>query len=138
MAPSNGGTSNDMVTLRAALAPLTRAVALASIVGALIVGTAFAGKPGATWNFRVDDGVYAGTSLAYGGSGTWTHAKCYQNGVLVYEQYRKYDTTKTATFTLGPTPMWTAGAASCVAEDGWYQNGTRWRVIATDAFSVGA
>ncbi|MEW5990760.1 MAG: hypothetical protein AB1736_05355 [Chloroflexota bacterium] len=130
-----------MATLRAALAPLTRAIVLASLTGALIVGTTFAGKPGGsgtTSSFRVDDGRFAATTTAYRGSGTWVHAKCFQNGTVVYEQFVKYGTSGTATLTLGPTPMWQSGSATCVGEDGWWQHGTRWRVTATDAFSASA
>ena len=128
-----------MSTPRTHLARLARAILLGVMAGALVVGTAFAGKPAAgttTSGFVVDDGRFASTTLAHGGTGTWVHAKCSQNGKLVYEQFVKYGTTGTATLTLGPTPSWTGGAASCVGEDGWWQNGTRWRVNATDAFSV--
>jgi len=125
-----------MATLRAALAPLTRGVLLAAIAGALIVGTAFAGKPAATSSFFVDDGAFATTTTAHGGAGTWVHAKCYQGGTLVYEQYVKYATDGTGTLTLGPTPSWQSGTATCTAEDGWWQNGTRWRVLAKDAFGA--
>ena len=128
-----------MDTVRAALAPLTRGVLLAALAGVLIVGTAFAAKGGGhntVSNFQVTDGVYATTTTAYGGTGSWAHAKCYQNGTLVYEQFVRFSTDGTATLTLGPTPSWTGGAASCVGEDGWWQNGTRWRVNGTDTFSV--
>jgi hypothetical protein len=129
-----------MATLRAALALLTRALVLAALTGALIVGTTFAGKPGGgtSSTFNVADGAFAATTIVSGGTGTWAHARCYQNGALVYEQYVRYSSSGTGLFTLGPTPSWTGGAASCNAEDGWWQNGTRWRVRATDTFSVSA
>ena len=130
-----------MATLRAALAPLTQALALAAVVGALVVGTTFAAKPGGggtTSTFHVDNGKFASTTTAYRGTGSWVHAKCYQGGTLVYEQWVKYGSAGTGTLTLGPTPMWTSGGASCTGEDGWWQNGTRWRVNATTSFSVSA
>lgn len=136
-----------MVRLRAVTSHTLLALAEAGLIAllavGLIVGSAFAAKGGHTGgttssSFVVDDGTFASTTLAHGGTGTWVHAKCYQNGAVVYEQYVQYDANGTATLTLGPTPMWAAGAASCVGEDGWWQNGSRWRVNATDAFNVGA
>ena len=117
---------------------LARAVLLSAIVGTFVVGTALAAKPpGSTSsNFRVSDAPFASQALASGGTGTWVHARCYQNGTLVYEQYVKYDANHSGSLTLGPTPMWSSGAASCKAEDGWWQNGSRWRVNATVAFSA--
>jgi hypothetical protein len=129
-----------MTIPRTHLARIARATLLAGLAGSLMIGTAFAGKPtgggSTTSNFQVADGRYASTTTASGGTGTWVHARCYQNGKMVYEQYVKYGTTKTATLTLGPTPSWSGGSASCTGEDGWWQNGSRWRVNATDAFSV--
>lgn len=130
-----------MTHTRTHIARLARAVVLAGLAGSLVIGTTFAGKPGGnggTSSFQVADGRFASTTTASGGTGTWVHAKCYQSGKLVYEQFVKYDTTKTATLTLGPTPSWTGGSASCTGEDGWWQNGTRWRILATDTFSVTA
>jgi hypothetical protein len=129
-----------MSTPRAHLARLARASFLACLAGAFVVGGALAGKPGggSSSSFSVDDGRFAATTTAHRGTGSWVHARCYQGGSLVYEQFLKYGTTGTATLTLGPTPLWTSGGASCVGEDGWWQNGTRWRVNATDAFAVSA
>ncbi len=122
---------------------LLRAAALAALAASLLAAPAFAGKPaggGTTSSFYVEDGRYATTTLAHRGSSgaQWVHAKCYQNGKVVYEQWIKYGSSWTASLTLGPTPSWTGGAASCIGEDGWWQHGTRWRVIATDAFAVTA
>ncbi|MBF8289525.1 MAG: hypothetical protein HW391_493 [Chloroflexi bacterium] len=127
-----------MSNLRPNLARIGRATLLAGLTGILVVSAAFAGKPGGstTSTFRVDNGTFASTTTAYRGTGTWVHAKCSQNGVLVYEQYVPYGTTGTASLTLGPTPMWTSGGATCSGEDGWWQNGTRWRVNSTKSFTV--
>jgi hypothetical protein len=133
--------------LRASTSHVALALAEAGLIAmlavGLIAGTAFAAKGGHSGNstsssFIVNDGAFAATTLAHGGTGTWAHAKCYQDGTLVYEQYLRYATDGTATLTLGPTPMWASGAASCVGEDGWWQDGSRWRINATDAFTVAA
>lgn len=108
----------------------------------LVAGSALAGKPapgGSTSTFRVDDGVFAGQTTAYAGSSTSTtvHARCYQGGALVFEQYATYSDGK-ATLTLGPTPRWSGGAATCTAEDGYWFRMTRWRILATTTFNVSA
>ncbi len=127
------------------LLALAEAGLVALLAVGLVASTAFAAKSGGhvgggggstSSAFVVDDGSFASTTLAHGGTGTWVHAKCTQNGTVVYEQYVKYAADFTATLTLGPTPMWSSGAATCVGEDGWWQNGSRWRVNATDAFNV--
>jgi len=87
----------------------------------------------------VPDGTFAGTTTATlnpGGSETWAMAACYQNGTIVYKQYVKNSADNTATFTLGPTPSWSGGAATCTAEEGYFFKGTRWRVLASTTFSV--
>jgi hypothetical protein len=38
--------------------------------------------------------------------------------------------------TLGPTPMWTGGAADCTAEEGTWSKSGRWRVLARTSFHV--
>ncbi|HSO30075.1 MAG TPA: hypothetical protein VLS28_09230, partial [Candidatus Sulfomarinibacteraceae bacterium] len=74
-----------MTSTRTHLARLTRAILLAGLAGSIVVGTAFAGKPGGsatTSSFQVADGIYASTTTASGGTGTWVHAKCYQGDKL--------------------------------------------------------
>jgi hypothetical protein len=118
------------------------AALITALIFALLAGTVFAAKggraAGGTSNFHVDDGTYGTTTTAYRGStsATWVHAKCSQNGRVVYEQYVSYDGGSTATLMLGPTPSWSGGSATCVGEEGWWRNGTRWRVISTDAFAA--
>jgi hypothetical protein len=93
---------------------------------------------GGRGHITVPDGVFAGTTTATlnpGGSGTWAYAACYQNDTLVYAQYVKASGT-TATFTLGPTPSWTFGAATCVAKEGYWGSNGRFRVIADTTFNV--
>jgi len=120
---------------------LARAALFATLAVGVIGAPTLAGKPTrdlSSATFWVDDGTYATTTTAHRGSSgaQWVHAKCSQNGTVVYEQWIRYGTAWTGTLTLGPTPSWKGGAASCWAEDGWWQNGTRWRVIATDAFAA--
>jgi hypothetical protein len=118
-----------------------RATLLAALALSLVSGPTLAGKPGggsAVGAVRVDNGVYAGTTTAYAGpaAATWVRALCYQGGTLVFEQYRQFDSTRRATLQLGPTPLWTGGAASCTAQDGYWRSGSTWRVTSTSSFSV--
>jgi hypothetical protein len=136
-----------------------RATAGVTIEGLLILGTIAAlvlagtvatrGEPGsatdamaarATGTVSVPDGVFGGTTTATanpGDDGTWVIVDCSQNDVIVYRQAVKVDpATHQATFTLGPTPLWSSGAASCRAEEGYWFKLTRWRVLATTTFNV--
>ncbi|HEX5015241.1 MAG TPA: hypothetical protein VFV72_13905 [Candidatus Limnocylindrales bacterium] len=115
---------------------------VALIVVGLVAGTALAGKGGHGGGgstggaLSVPNGTYASTTTATAGAAyNWVHAKCSQGGTVVYEQWVKADGARHATFTLGPTPMWTSGGASCWAEDG-YWNGSRFRQQNTATFSV--
>lgn len=115
---------------------------VALLIVGLIAGTALAGKPtggAGTSAMRVDDGVFAGTTTAYRGTSTavWVHAKCYQGGTIVFEQWRMY-VDATATLSLGPTPSWSSGAANCTAEEGYYSRNMRWRSIGSTVFNVAA
>ena len=86
----------------------------------------------------VPDGVYGGTVTATvnPGGNVWAYAACYQGRTLVYAQYVKVSSSNTATFTLGPTPLWQGGDADCTAEEGsWGRNG-RWRAVASTTFHV--
>jgi hypothetical protein len=111
------------------------------VVGAM-AGTAFAGKPPSadtSSSVRVDDGVFAGTTTAYQGSSAaaWVRAACYQNGSLVFEDWRPYD-GGTATISLGPTPNWSSGAADCTAQEGSFGRNNRWRVSSSTTFHAAA
>jgi len=120
---------------------LAQAALLATLAIGVIGAPAFAGKPvrdSGTSSFRVDDGSFASTTTAYRGSssGTWVRARCYQGGSLVYEQYVSYGGSSTATLTLGPTPSWSLGGATCSAEEGYWRSGTRWTVVGRDSFTA--
>lgn len=110
---------------------------------------ASAGKPtGQT--LSVPDGQFATTNVAYvGSSGSkevrlaagsgpdsqYVRAECSQQGSLVYRQYSRVQNGQ-ATLTLGPTPSWTAGSASCTAELGEFDKRTKWRSSNSATFSV--
>ena len=63
--------------------------------------------------------AHFGQKVTFAVSGTsypWVVAKCYQNGVLVYEQANGiFETSLNQIFALGPTGYWTGGAADCTA-----------------------
>ena len=118
-----------VAALLLALSPMFRpAEGLAGINGANARGSVVIAVP---------DGRFAGTTAATlsSGSAVWALAECYQGGTLVYGQYVKAS-SNTATFTLGPTPLWKSGPADCTAEaGGWGSNG-RWRAVASTTFHV--
>ncbi|MEW5990761.1 MAG: hypothetical protein AB1736_05360 [Chloroflexota bacterium] len=125
-------------------------VILATIAALVVAITIVAGgEPGGadpalagrnSGSLTVPDGTFAGTTTATanpGTEGTWVMAECFQNGTVVYRQYVRVDpATHQATLTLGPTPSWSGGAASCRAEEGTWFKGTRWRSVASTTFSV--
>ncbi len=75
-------------------------------------------------------------TLNPGGPTAWAYAECTQNGYVVYQQYVKGDANNQAVFTLGPTPSWSSGAASCTAQEGYWAKGSRWKVLAEATFNV--
>ena len=121
--------------------PTPRA-SLVAVVGLLTLaapfGAVMASSRGSS--ITVPDGVFGGTTTAtvHTGATTWVHATCSQSGSKVYEQYVKTDANNQAVLTLGPTPLWTSGGASCNAAEGtWMANG-KFKVSATTTFSVSA
>lgn len=67
-------------------------------------------------------------------------ARCYQNGVLVYEEWHGFfdGALGGRTFTLGPTRSWLSGSADCEARlVEWLSNGKQ-RTLASMRFHVGA
>lgn len=129
-----------MAAIITALVFAAAAVSLSAPAGGDSVFAARGGNGGGGGVLTVPDGVFAGTTTATanpGDDGTWVMAECFQNGTVVYRQYVKVDpTTHQATLTLGPTPSWSSGAASCRAEEGTWFKGSRWRVLATTTFEV--
>ena len=67
----------------------------------------------------------------------WVNANCYQNGRLVYSQWRGFfDGYRSGQiFTLGPTPSWTSGDADCRA-DLVNRDNFRNRILASTTFHV--
>lgn len=135
--------------LRHALVAIGEAGVVALILAALFLALSPIYRPagtlsgttgvdaGARGTITVPDGIFAGTTTGTinpGGSDIWAMAECYQNGTIVYRQYVKNNAENTVTFTLGPTPSWYGGAAECIAQEGYWFRGSRWRVIAETTF----
>jgi hypothetical protein len=109
---------------------------MAGSLGGLSDASAARGGKG---QVTVSDGYFAGQVTATvnpGGEGVWAYAACYQRGNMVYGQYVKVDAANHATFQMGPTPSWTGGDADCVAQEGSWSKGGRWRVVAEAPFHV--
>lgn len=136
---------HSAVAVTEALLVVAIAVALAlALVPALradsLVGTGLANAAGrSSGTITVPDGVFAGTTTATvnpGGEQTWVFAECAQGGSVVYRQWVKAAADNTAVLTLGPTPSWSSGGATCFAQEGYWFKGSRWRVVAETTFTV--
>ena len=68
----------------------------------------------------------------------WVDTACSQNGRVVYEQWAGFFDTYTGSkmFTLGPTQLWTGGAATCTATLVSYDKNGRASKLASTSFSV--
>ncbi len=88
-------------------------------------------------HISVPDGTYSGTTVATvnPGGDVWVRARCFQDS-LVYEQYVKVNADMQATLTLGPTPNWTSGNATCIAQEGTFGKTNRWKVLAETTFNA--
>ena len=122
---------------RHAVEAVAEGALLSLMIVALVAGTAFA--RGGSGGITVPDGVYGETVTATvnpGGTGAWARAFCYQDGELVYVEYVRVNADNHAVFTLGPTPSWEGGDASCVAEELKLRSNGSWRVLASTRFNV--
>jgi len=122
------------------------------LVFGLIAGSTFAAKGGngngngpngtsgghkTSVTITVPNGTFGTTDTAsVSQTGLWVHATCSQYATTVYEQWLQTDGAGNATLTLGPTPMWSSGSASCDAEAGSWNSHGRWVVDAQTAFAV--
>jgi hypothetical protein len=128
-----------------------QALLIAAIVAATLLALApvfkpaedFVGIDGASArgdaHITVPDGVFAGTvtaTLNPGGTTMWAYARCWQDGTLVYEQWVKNTSSNTATFTLGPTPLWQGGSANCAADEGYWAKNGHWRALVSTTFNA--
>src|SRR4051794_38243866 len=68
----------------------------------------------------------------------WVDTKCTQNGTVVYEQWAGFYASYSGSqmFTLGPTQLWTGGAASCTAALVSFDRSGRPQTLATTSFTV--
>jgi hypothetical protein len=132
---------------------LLGAALAASLVTALAAGPAMAGKPGGgttatggTIALSLMDGA---TQPTYGARVTfaisttataypYVHLTCVQGGSTVLEAWQGFFPTAIGNqwINLGPTPLWTGGAADCRAN--LEKSGKRgtWTVLAYTTFSV--
>ena len=90
-------------------------------------------------------GPYFGDRITFNVSTTattqpWVTATCSQNGVVVYQQTQGFFPTYLygQIFTLGPTPMWSAGAADCKATLVQRTSNGRSKTLAAITFHVSA
>jgi len=74
------------------------------------------------------------TATAY----PWVDTKCSQNGQVVFEQFAGFFASYSGSqmFTLGPTQLWSGGAANCTASLISYDRNGSPKALATTSFSV--
>jgi len=103
-----------------------------------LAGTESAQAGRGSGSITVPDGTFAGTTTATvnPGGNAWVRGRCYQGGVLVYEEYVRVDASNQAVLTLGPTPSWTGGDALCTGEELLLGKNARWRTLAATTFNV--
>lgn len=117
--------------------PLRIALLIAAVAMLVAVPAAFAGKGGGggkpggggsttgTGTISLvplnstDGTAHFGQKVTFDVSGLaqpWVVLKCYQGGTLVYDHANGiFATSLSQIFTLGPTGLWTSGAADCTA-----------------------
>lgn len=140
--------------LRHSAVAVAEALVVAAIIAALLLALSPVYKPATflagadaaqaakggrgSGTISVPDGVFASTTTATvnPGSDAWVRGRCYQGDSLVYEQYVRVDANNQAVLTLGPTPSWLGGSASCTGEELEFGRNARWRVLATTTFNV--
>ena len=124
-------------------------VALAGALLLTLSGTAFAAKGGKSGtggtggsgssgaSITVANGVFGQSDAAVTTpGGLWVDATCSQNGTIVYEQWVLSDASGNAVLTLGPTPLWSGGAAACGAAAETLMSSGSLRTLAYTSFSV--
>src|SRR5829696_7775407 len=138
-------TALRLASLVGALMLLTTSVAIAAPGGnkassssSITLVTTTAAATTATSGPRYGDTVTFAVSTD-ATSQPFVHLKCFQNGVLVLENWKGYfaDALGTQSFTLGTTPAWQAGAADCTAYlENWdsYSKNGRTTVLASTSF----
>lgn len=138
--------STAATAVRHTVGAAVEALLIVATVGALAFGVAVAtGHPTAATDthaavaISVPNGVFASTDVATVDPATgsiWVDAKCYQSGKLVYEQWAAVNGSLQATLTLGPTPSWTSGAASCTATANQLQRSGKFKQLAATTFNA--
>ena len=126
-----------LVALEALLVAVIVWVAAMTLAGATqnggIVGAAEAGQEAAS--LTVTGAKLGGTAVFTahpGDEGMWVHATCVQTTTTVLSQWVRVDATHRATVSLA----WSAGPATCTAEEGYFSSNGRWRVVAATTFTV--
>lgn len=113
----------------------------AMLLAVALSGSASAGQSTITMNQRTQ-ALELGSEVTFAVSTSrtaqpWVSVACFQSGRLVYKQYHGlfagYYTAPV--FTLGPTPNWTGGPASCVGTLLYFSNG-REHSLATTSFAA--
>ena len=101
-------------------------------------GNGAGGGATTTATISVADGPFGGTTIASTnvGGGQTVREICISadGGALV--DYRTTDEAGQAVLSLGPTPTWSSGAASCNAALGSWDGNGNWQSVATTTFNV--
>ena len=130
-----------LVALEALLVAAIIWIATMTLAGATqvdgLVGAAKAGP--AELSVAVADARLGGTAVVTatpGEEGMWIHAVCSVAATPIWSQWSRIDRAHHAVLSFEPTAHWSAGSATCSAEEGYFSANGRWRVLATAAFTV--
>ena len=121
---------------------VTAMILAASLLAVVFAGSASAGNSTITLNQLTQD-LHMGSQVTFTVATTrtdrpWVSVACFQSGRLVYKQYQGmfagYYTAPV--LTLGPTPLWTSGGATCTGTLLFFDSQGRERPLATTSFSA--
>jgi hypothetical protein len=132
------GAAGEALLIAALLAALLLALAPLHGLAHSLTGAGVASAGRVTGHISVPDGVFGGITIATTNPGgdVWVYARCFQQGASVYAEVAPVGANNQATLTLGPTPRWTGGAATCTAQEGYWSAKGRWRTLAETTFDV--
>src|SRR5262249_34332655 len=105
-----------------------------SSISLVVPNAATAGATTAAPHFGSQVTFGVSTSTSY----PWVDTKCSQNGQVVYEQWAGFFSSYSGgqMFPLGPTQLWSGGAASCTATLVSFDKNGRPSTLASTSFDV--
>jgi hypothetical protein len=131
-----------LVALEALLVAILVWVAAMTLAGATgadgIAGGANAGRTVASLDV-VASGPGGAVTIAArpGDDGMWVHLSCHAADGVVVTQWAPVAADHRAAFDVDPSDPMTRRALACSAEEGYFSENGRWRVLASTGFTIG-